>query len=636
MPGQKTLKDLDLAPAGKALGDVELATCRFLDHLVSISLNDDSGGRSRKDTFARMDLCQRMYDGDHWRGSKLPKHRARSVTNKCYSVVEGALPIITDNRPKAEIIPGAEGDEAVVEQLRHVYDAKCEELMTQMKTELATKSQLIIGEGYHKVFWNPLKMGGLGDVDVVLVDPRRMSFIGGSDPLLTDAYAVIYRGRHSLGELQAWYPKMAERIHEEWVKRGGDAGGSDGEPGEEAGQHRAVTDDGTGAVMRYERFGGAGSDGLDDMEFVEAWIDDKTLFEYAADYLVTFVNDVPEILGIATDENKALATQQGYTYEVISGKNLSELGFENQVKWIRKYPFGRIIAKAGDLLLCDKPSIYEHGRCPYVRFFGCPVPGKNYFLSEIDQVISLQLELNKRKSQIIDIMNLTSNPPMIVNIMSGIKPSKMTNQPGLIIPVSMDVDRAAKWLQVPNIPSHLFISIQDTTNDIADVTGYHDITAGRKPTGITSGVAIEGLQEAAQTRYRQKARYLEYSLKLEAELMLSIIWQFYKEPRIIRSKDKDDPSKYKFETVNFADAELVGGLPDVRIESGSTMPVNEAVRRQQAMELFQIIAGTMGPGAALAFLPELMHKWNYPNVEGIMKLIREGMQAQAQQPPQVQ
>jgi len=634
MPGEKILKDVDLKEKGQSADDHARVMCRFVDHLHDVSLNNDGGGESRVDTFKRMDICQKMYDGKHYEvaGGKTPSHRAKSVTNHCFAVVEGAVPIICDNRPKAEIIPGAEADIPVVGQLKKVYDSKYEDLMLQLKTEVATKGQLIRGEWYWKIFWNPLHMGGLGDVDVQLISPRRLSFIGGSDPLMTDCYAVIYAGPHSLGELQAWYPKMAERLRKEWAMTNGDDLEADAGPGDDAGIHRSVSDDGDGSLSTYNTFGGAGSDGLETMTYKEVWLDDKTLVEVVDDWIVGSNAEGYFVYGKATQENQEQALQEGLiNFEIINGRNLTAIGLPARVNMLRKYPFGRIIAKVGNVLLCDKPSPYTHGRSPYVRFFGCPVPGKNYFYGEIDQIISLQLELNKRKSQIIDIMNLTSNPPMLVNIMAGIKPNKMTNAPGLIIPVSMDVDRAAKWLQVPNIPSHLFVSISETQSDISTVTGYHDITQGRKPTGITAGVAIESLQEAAQTRYRQKARYLEYSLKLAAELILSVIWQFYREPRVIRTKSKDKPGGYEFDTVNFAEASLAGGLPDVRIESGSTMPVNEAVRRQQTMELFQIISG-IAPQAGLAFLPVLLEKWNYPDADGIMKKLNEALGAGQPQP----
>ena len=640
MPGQKETKDVDIVVEKGAVGGLNLAKCRFVDSMLERAKKSDAGGESREDTFKRMDVLQKYYDdGGMHKFKNMAKHRARSVANKCFALVEGALPIVTKYRAKAEFLPGAGEDVDIVNQLRTVYEAKLDDLDVDMKTTLSTKSALIRTEGYLKVFWNPLLMGGLGDVDVQIVDPKRMYFIGGSDPLLKDAFCVIYHGPHTIGELQAWYPEKVSALRTEWARIGGSVDIEHMDVPDSYGSHQAVSDDGTGAVMKYDSATGEGFDGSEQMMLTELWIDDKTLVKKVVDWIVIVADGEGDegtqfkVVGEATPENEQAISQQNYEYDVINGMNLSKIGLTNRLKMLRKYPFGRIIAKTGDTLLRDGASKYTHGRCPYVRYYVCPVPGKNYFYGEIDQVITLQDTLNKRDSQITDILSLTANPPMLVNIASGIKPKKMTNEAGLIIPVNTKPQDAAMWLHTPNIPSALFADVQRIGDDFDSVSGYHDITAGRKPAGITAGVAIESLQEAAQTRYSQKAYYIEHSSKHLAELMVSVIWEFYREPRSVRTADKDNPGNYKFENVDFGSAKLVGGLPDIRIKSGSTMSVNESIRRSQALQLFQMIS-SVTPGGALAFLKTVLQKFDWEDVEGTYKAIIDAAQGEQQGMPQ--
>lgn len=635
MPGQKEIKDVDIKTSD---GDMNLTKCRFIDSMLDRAKTNDSGGESRDQTFARMDIMQKYYDdGGMHKFKRHAQHRARNVTNKCYSIVEGALPIIVDNKPKAEMAPGAVDDTGIVAQLKQVYDAKHNDLDLGMKTTLAVKSALIRSEGYWKIFWNPLLHGGLGDVDVQIVDPKRIFVVGGSDPLMKDAFAIMYHGPQTIGELQAWYPTKAAAINKEWAAIGGAIDIEEKAVPDFYSNHRSVSDDGTGDVQPWFNAEGEGASGTEQMMFTEMWIDDKTLVKQVKDWLVVALEPgqgdegtMFKVMAEDTPENVQRIEEQGFEYDVINGNDLDKIGLTNRQKMLRKYPFGRIMAKTGRLLLEDKASLYTHGRHPYVRFFVCPVPGKNYFKGELDQLINIQDTFNKRNSQITDILSLTANPPMLVNIMSGIKPKKMTNEAGLIIPVNTKPADAAQWLHTPNIPSALFADVQRINDDFDSISGYHDITAGRKPAGITAGVAIDSLQEASQTRYRQKARYIEYSLKDAAEKLISIIYQFYKEPRTVRTEDADAPGGYKFEEVNFSNTKLVGGLPDIKIKAGSTMQRNKAALFRQAMELYQMISAS-SPAAGMVFLEQVLKVGNWPDAEGTYKAILEAAKGEQQQ-----
>jgi len=563
--------------------------------------------QARQQVFERMDRNIRYYEGNHWEKA-MPSYRARIVDNRCFSNVESVLPIVTDNRPKAEIFANHPQDVEIVKDLEFVYDAKWDDLDMELLTTMAVQYALIYGEGYWKIWFNPSLMGGLGDIDVSIVNPKYIYPDPDSKhPLLKDAHYIIYAAPVSIHQLLANYPDKAERIKKAYkYKSRPDSVSFNPDEEDVSMTGKTAFDEGGSAESGafWTRLKSGLFDGSEKLLLKEIWIDDKTVIEYAPDYIV--YTDTDEVIE-KTDDALMQAMQSGRDFEVINAKDLPKVGFEDGTKYIRKYPYGRIITYVENILLRDEPYPYMHGRCPYVRFFRYPIPNRNYFFGEIDQIIPLQKELNKRKSQIIDILQLTANPPIVVNVMSGIDTEKLTNRPGGIWPTHIDVDRAIKWLQPPNIPSALFVQLEQINRDIDTVSGIHDVTQGRKPAGITAGVAIETLQEAAQTRIRLAARYLEYSLKHAAELMLSIIWQYYREPRIVRKKSGGE---YDWRMVNFMNRELQGGIPSVKIKSGSTLPVNKSVMRHQAIQLFQI--GAIDREA-------LLEIFDWPGKEEILK-----------------
>jgi hypothetical protein len=94
--------------------------------------------------------------------------------------------------------------------------------------------------------------------------------------------------------------------------------------------------------------------------------------------------------------------------------------------------------------------------------------------------------------------------------------------------------------------------------------------------------------------------------------MLSIIWQYYREPRIIKKRIGNE---WEYEEVNFYNVELKGGVPSVAIKSGSTMPVNKSVMRQQAIQLFQVQAIDRR---------SLLEIFEWPDIEGVLSRLGEG------------
>jgi len=564
---------------------------------------------ARQEVFDRMDKNCDFYEaqGKQWGNKPYPTYRAKIEDNRCFSNVESALPIITDNRPKAELVPSHPDDIVIVKHLADVFDAKWEDLDLDLLVTLSEKDALVMSEGYWKVWFDPSLLGGVGDLNVSQVSPRNIYPDPYSKhPLLKDAYYIVYSAPVSMSKLLLQYPHKADAIKKEFAGKSPDATSNDNR-GQSNYAETAHDVGDTPSTTRWNTTKALGQDAK--LTFNELWVDDQTAEEHAPDYIV-YLDDKSAVE--RTDEAWQEAIQSGREYDIFAAKKLPDIGLEDGTKYYRKYPNGRIIAWIGNTLLRDDPSDYEHGRSPYVRFFRYTVPDKNYFFGEIDQIIPLQEELNKRKSQAIDLLNLVVNPPMLVYQGSGIDINKVTNRPGLILPTNVPVDQAAKWLQMPNIPSAMFVQMSTINQDIDTVSGIHDITQGRNPSGITAGIAIETLQEAAQTRLRLASRFLEYSIKHAAELMVSIIWQYYNEPRTIRKKGADG---WTYKTVNFANAELQGDMPAVKIQAGSTMQTNKAVLRQQGISLFQISAIDRRA---------LLELFDFPNIEGIISRMGEG------------
>src|SRR5690606_13445253 len=114
------------------------------------------------------------------------------------------------------------------------------------------------------------------------------------------------------------------------------------------------------------------------------------------------------------------------------------------------------------------------------------------------------------------------------------------------------------------------------------ITGVHDVTQGRRPGQVTAASAIAMLQEAGQARIRDKARNLEDMIRRVGRLMVSRILQFYTPGRIIRIRGQGGAQEF----LQWDPTQVHHGL-DFNVEAGSSLQMNEQLRYQLALELFQ-------------------------------------------------
>ena len=275
--------------------------------------------------------------------------------------------------------------------------------------------------------------------------------------------------------------------------------------------------------------------------------------------------------------------------------------------WERDAFTGQIkkIVLANDTVLEEGPSPFNHNRFPIVHFVDYAVGWEYWASGEVQHVEKLQMEINKRRGMMIDILKFTSMPMLVVDPTSGVDYENLVSRPGLVIP-AIGGGQAVSWLPPPRVPGELFAMNDRDKADFDTILGNVDVLQGKRPTGIEAASAIEALTEAANTRMRLKVRYLEAALRQVGRLVVSMIQQFYNTQRIIRVTGRDGEelldAAIDFVMVNNPEGlgedgqlTLENIIPedsefDVRIGAGSTLPVSRATRFTQAMQLFQVRA----------------------------------------------
>jgi hypothetical protein len=221
----------------------------------------------------------------------------------------------------------------------------------------------------------------------------------------------------------------------------------------------------------------------------------------------------------------------------------SEMG-ETQYLTRKKYPRGRKIVFSGNVLLEDSDNPYEDGEFPYEKHINYLLPREYYGISELENLESPQKIFNKLVSGALDVLVLMGNPVWIIPTSSGIDVDTVTNRPGMILEPD-NVNHGIMRQEGVQLQPYVMNLITAMQNWFDTVGGSMDITRGAKPTGVSAASAISQLQDAAQTRVRNKMRYLDVYLKQVANHYLSRVMQFYDVQRVYSvTNDQDGSTKY--------------------------------------------------------------------------------------------
>lgn len=250
-----------------------------------------------------------------------------------------------------------------------------------------------------------------------------------------------------------------------------------------------------------------------------------------------------------------------------------------------KYPKGRRITTCSDRVLLYEEDIGfgeaddTERQLPFFPFFHINVPGRLFPTCVAEQLIPIQREYNKSRSQIIENKNLFGNPIMIAP--RGCLDEEPTNEPGQFIEYNPIGNRAPEYLMPPTMGAEIYKNIDLLDAEFEFVSGQHETSHGSTPTGVTSGTAIGYLQEQDDTKLGPtianfiscKQKYMRYLLK--------IVQKNYDVDRTIRIAGDNR----RVETLHFKGSDLTS--IDVRVNEGTMYQTSKAAMQDFVIKMVQ-------------------------------------------------
>lgn len=257
-------------------------------------------------------------------------------------------------------------------------------------------------------------------------------------------------------------------------------------------------------------------------------------------------------------------------------------------------PNGGVIISIDDIVVsATRDGLpYNHGQYPFTKFEHIPT-STFYADSPLVDLNSLQREYNTLRSQISDAGNRMAKPQLIA-AKGSIVPSKITNEPGLVIEYKAGFP-APQPMQLSPLPQY-YVDQQDRVlADMEDIGGQHDVSRGSAPSGITAGTAIAFLQEADNAFRTPQFQNIEDGYSRIAQQTIENFVQFVDLKRKIKTIGADG----SFDTLLLNGADLKNGT-DIRIQPGSSIGVSKAAQDARVMDMYGM--GIIDQNTALRLL----------------------------------
>ena len=464
---------------------------------------------AKKPEIERQHLLDAYYHGFHFNTPEM--NRQLKITNLCFATVETVAPVMTEMRPRPEIIPRRQYQQTEITAVQEYAQWLMDLNEWDLNHHVNTREKLIRGWCVH----------------LVVVDPRTgiaypkpySAYDFYPDPFATheDSMEFFFLAQPVPTDwLRQQYPQAANAIFPDNIASPSydalqrpffdayDMGGDYDTLDAAIGGHLNLENNPLYSGQSSDNLGGGGS--LVPSEYGK--------MKNAG---TTFL-----IQGFFRDRRMA---RVGYMGDIAS----PDPSDPNGTAWIhtpsaKPYQLNQPYCESGWFMaaftangtrLCAKPL----DPC----FMGAPIEigrdyaraGRFYGVGELDNLIPINRAINKRNAALTRSLEFECIPVLVADTDTGIDIDQRSVEPGDVLKKVRGSD--IKWLQFDGASAQQFQMLDIEKMDGDTVSGIHDVSQGRRPEGIEAGVAIENLQAAAEKRIRGKEgpAFIEYTRLLK-------------------------------------------------------------------------------------------------------------------------
>ncbi len=217
---------------------------------------------------------------------------------------------------------------------------------------------------------------------------------------------------------------------------------------------------------------------------------------------------------------------------------------------------------------------------PITHFGFKKVPGRVFYKTPADDLISKQIQRNKIESLLQLGAERVSNPTWLLP--SGIGLENITGEPGEKLIYNAHIGPKPERIQGADMPNSLYRWLQIIDEDFSDLAATYDVMLGKHPQGVDTLGGMQLLRDRGLARFQDALNSWGRGwVRVNRNRLM--IW---------KARVKDDRTltvlgdNGKWEMQKFNSATLAGSI-DCRAEEGSTQPKSKAYSQMMASQLMQ-------------------------------------------------
>lgn len=498
---------------------------------------------------------------------KVPAHRVRLVVNYILAYWRRTKAKLTANKPGYFVRP-ATTEQSDVERARideMVLESELDRLEFQIRFKRFIGEMLQSGSSLFFIGWDP--------------------FAG--EPLFQEQPVTDW-----LGEQQA-HPETGEPMSEQVPLT------------DQSGRQLFTGDNVLEVCSPFEMDADPQSTGTEDARWLRrdkvrsrTWINDnypekgkfvKSEAVYTTEFYQKRMRQIVGMFGYTTEGEQGQSDQ--------AAPRDSAIVHEYWERPTNKRPKGRFVVVAGDVLLHDGPNPYDHGRFPFCKADEITIPDRFWGMSVIEQMIPLQKNYNRARSQEIENRTLVGRPKWLVPRTAKVRQSSFDAEAGEKIDYNSGPrGERPELMQPASISQASMQEIAHTLSDMQEISASHEVSRGILPSANIPAEGIQMLQDADNTSMGDTVSNVDNCLVQLGKLILSNCAQFWDEERMVRATGEGN----RTEAHKVTGAELKGvdrhaDYFDVRITPGSTLIKDPEKQREMVANLIQL--GYLNPAA---------------------------------------
>jgi hypothetical protein len=253
-----------------------------------------------------------------------------------------------------------------------------------------------------------------------------------------------------------------------------------------------------------------------------------------------------------------------------------------------------VLAKDTDEFLVDPmPMPYAYGQ-PFVMLRNYDVPDHFYPMGDLEAIESLQLELDKTRSQLMNARKRYARKYLYHERSFGPEGREAleSEDDGRLVPV-VDENKPLSEVVVPMPQIPLSPEIYNLSSiieqDINTVSGVSEYARGSMPEIRRTATEASIIADAQNARAADKLATVEIGIGHLARRVIQLMQQYMTGEQMAQVSAAGGETLF----VPYSRDDIIGEY-DFSVEGGSTQPMNETIRKQQAVSLMNAVAPLVG------------------------------------------